>query len=147
MFPDDISEYINNEEMINENTTPTFNGKSFLYDFKKGDFIYKNGAPIEVDGIKAIRIWIEKVIRTERFKFNVYKDVNYGITLEDLIGSSLPKDYIKSEMIRELEESILTNPYIDELKDWSFVVDGSTWIVGFTVITKSDEVIEMGVDI
>lgn len=147
MFPDDISEYINNEEMINENTTPTFNGKSFLYDFKKGDFIYKNGAPVEVDGIKAIQIWIEKVIRTERFKFNVYKDVNYGITLEDLIGSSLPKDYIKSEMIRELEESILTNPYIDELKDWSFVVDGSTWTISFTVITKTDEVFVMGVEI
>lgn len=147
MFPDDISEYINNEEMINENTNPTFNGKSFLYDFKKGDFIYKNGAPVEVDGIKAIQIWIEKVIRTERFKFNVYKDVNYGITLEDLIGSSLPKDYIKSEMIRELEESILTNPYIEELKDWSFVVDGSEWTISFTVITKTDEVFEMGVEI
>lgn len=147
MFPEDISNYINDEEVINENTTLTFNGKSFLYDFKKGDFIYKNGAPIEVDGIKAIQIWIEKVIRTERFKFNVYDGINYGITLEDLIGSNLPKGYIESEMKRELEESILNNPYIEELINWSFIVDGSQWIVGFTVITNSDEVIEMGVDI
>ena len=135
MFPEDISEYIENEVVINESTTPTYTGKTFLYDFKKGDFIYKNGSPVEVDGIKALKIWIEKVIRTERFKFNIYEDVEYGIRIEDLIGSSLPKGFSESEMKRELTESILTNPYIEELINWSFKVDGSEWTIGFTVVS------------
>ncbi|MGE6513379.1 DUF2634 domain-containing protein [Lysinibacillus sphaericus] len=147
MFPDDISDYIKNEDYINDNTLPAFTGKTFLYDFNKGDFIYKNGAPVEVDGIKAIQIWIEKVIRTERFKFNIYDGVDYGVTIEDLIGSNLPRGFIESEMKREFTESLLTNPYIEELINWSFKIDGSEWTISFTVITTTEEVLEMGVKI
>lgn len=135
MFPEDVGQYLVTEENDAINRTPTYNGRSFLYDFKRGDFIYKNGAPIEVTGLKALEIWIEKVIRTERFRFNVHKDVNYGVTIEDLIGSLLPRGYIESEMTRELTESILENPLIDDLTNWNFEVDGSKWTISFTVQT------------
>lgn len=144
MFPEDVEDYLVNEDLNMEQTTTSFNGKSFLYDFNKGDFIYKNGAPVEVDGIKAIQIWIEKVIRTERFKFNIYDGVEYGVTIEDLIGSNLPKGFIESEMKRELTESILMNPYIEELVDWSISVNGSEWTISFTVVT-TEETFEMEV--
>ena len=135
MFPDDVEQFLVTEGNEANNTAPVYNGRSFLYDFKKGDFIYKNGTPIEVTGLKALEVWIEKVIRTERFRFNVHKGVNYGVTIEDLIGSLLPRGYIESEMTRELTESILENPLVDDLTNWNFEVEGSLWTISFTVHT------------
>lgn len=135
MFPEDVAEYIENEEIVENDTSSTFNGRTFLYDFKNGDFIYKNGAPVEVVGIKALQVWIEKVIRTERFRFKIYEDIEYGVSIEDLIGSMLPRGFKESEMKRELTESILLNPFVEELTDWSFVTDGSEWTIAFTVVS------------
>ena len=38
-------------------------------------------------------------------------------------------------MTRELTEAILTNPFVDDLTEWKFEVDGSQWTVSFTVQT------------
>lgn len=138
MFPEDVAEYIENEELTANDTSTTFNGRAFLYDFKKGDFIYKNGAPIEVTGMKALEVWIEKVIRTERFRFKIYEDIEYGVSIEDLIGSMLPRGFTESELKRELTESILLNPFVEELTDWAFDINGSEWRIAFTVVTIDD---------
>lgn len=135
MFPEDVAEYIENEEITTNDTSSTFNGRTFLYDFKIGDFIYKNGAPIEVVGIKALQVWIEKVIRTERFRFKIYEDIEYGVSIEDLFGSMLPKGFVESELKRELTESILLNPFVEEVTDWDFEIEGSEWKIAFTVIS------------
>lgn len=136
MFPADVQTYLTNEDMeISERDASTFNGTTFLYDFKKGDYVYRNGAPIIVEGQKALEIWIEKVIRTERFKFKIYESVEYGVTIEDLIGSNLPYSFLDSEMKRELTESILRNPFIENLKEWKFEREGSLWTITFTVET------------
>lgn len=134
MFPADVQTYLTNEDMeISERDARTFNGTTFLYDFKKGDYVYRNGAPIIVEGQKALEIWIEKVIRTERFKFKIYDNVEYGVTIEDLIGSNLPYSFLDSEMKRELTESILKNPFIENLSEWKFEREGSLWTITFTL--------------
>lgn len=136
MFPTDIQTYLENEDMeIVQQETRDFNGTTFLYDFQKGDFVYRNGAPIIVEGQKALEIWIEKVIRTERFKFKVYDNAEYGVTIEDLIGSNLPYSFLDAEMKRELTEAILRNPYIENLSEWKFEREGSLWTITFTVET------------
>ncbi|AVK82461.1 hypothetical protein C3943_02310 [Lysinibacillus sp. B2A1] len=146
MFPADVQTYLTNEDMeISERDARTFNGTTFLYDFKKGDYVYRNGAPIIVEGQKALEIWIEKVIRTERFKFRIYDNVEYGVTIEDLIGSNLPYSFLDSEMKRELTESILKNPLIENLSEWKFEREGSLWTITFTVETV-DGSFEMGVE-
>lgn len=145
MFPEDVQEYLENETLIEESTnTATFNGKSFLFDFKKGDFVYKNGSLVEVEGKEALKTWIEKIIRTESFKFNIYENVDYGISIDDLIGSTLPRGFIESELKRELTEAILRNPLVDDLTDWKFEKDGSKWTIAFTVET-TEETFEMEV--
>lgn len=149
MFPNDIESFLENEDVAIETDSTVFNGTSFLYDFTKGDFIYKNGAPVMVNGIEALRVWIEKIIRTEKFKFNVYQSVEgnseYGVSIEDLIGSNLPQGFIESEMKRELTESITKNPYIDELTEWSFEREGSKLTINFTVVLSDETTFEMEV--
>ena len=87
--------------------------KSFLYDFSLGDFIVRDGKLIECDGLDAVKVWIEKILRTEKGRFRIYEDTEYGIHLEDLIiGNSYSASFIESELKREIEEALLQNPQI-----------------------------------
>lgn len=109
-------------------------GKSFLFDFKKGDFALRDGRLVEIEGIKAIQVWIEKVLRTQKFRWVIYEDVNYGCTIEDLIiGHSYPKSFLESELKREITDAVLKHPQIESLSDWDFVrVDDKLRVI-FTV--------------
>lgn len=119
--------------------SPTvFNGTAFLYDFQKGDFIYKNGAPILVKGKEALNVWIEKIIRTEKFRFGVHKDTEYGVTIDDLIGGHFPRAFTESEISREITESLLKNEYIKNVSGWLFNYVDSTLEISFTVETDEE---------
>lgn len=122
MFPED--ELNINESLITENEENIFSGKAFLYDFEKGDFIYKNGSPILVEGREALQVWIEKCLRTMRFKALVHKNLEYGLNIEDLIGSVFDTDFVNAEIERECREALLKNPYIKSIEDFTFVMDG-----------------------
>lgn len=135
MFPEINIDFVVTDTVQNGNTIAEYNGKTFLYDFKLGDFIYRNGAPIEVTRIEALKIWIEKVIRTERDRFKIYENVVYGVYLEDLIGTNMPKGFTESEITREITEGISDNPFVIEVKDWRFERIDSVMNVYFTVVS------------
>lgn len=139
MFPDDAEEYLDSEDIaIETEETAVFNGTSFLYDFAKGDFIYRNGAPIKVTGIAALKVWIEKIIRTEKFKWGIYKDVDLGPQLEDLIGSNFPSGFIQSEIKREISDALLVNPYIDSIEDLTYELVDDRGTITFTVNSNGE---------
>lgn len=118
---------------VEEVTQPITRGKAFLFDYKKGDFIYKNGAPITVEGKEALKEWINKLIRTEKFKFKIYENMEYGISLENLLGSKLPRTFIKSELQRELTEGINKHEDVTGVSSWDFQTEGSRWTIYFRV--------------
>ena len=60
MFPDSNSVTVNNETKSSSGT------KSYLFDFGSGDFVVRDGKLIECDGIDAIKVWTEKILRTEK---------------------------------------------------------------------------------
>lgn len=87
--------------------------KSYLFDFNTGDFIVRDGKLIECDGIDAVKVWIEKILRTEKGRFHIYDNTEYGAHLEDLIiGNSYTVAFIESELKREIEDALLQNPQI-----------------------------------
>ena len=87
--------------------------KSYLFDFDTGDFVVRDGKLIECDGLDAVKIWIEKILRTEKGRFKIYDDTEYGTRLEDLIvGNSYSVSFIESELKREIEDALLQNPQI-----------------------------------
>ncbi|SKC82860.1 DUF2634 domain-containing protein [Maledivibacter halophilus] len=97
-------------------------GKSFLFDFKKGDFPLKDGRLIEVTGIQALMVWIEKTLRTEKYRYKVYEreDKNeYGVILEDLIiGNNFPHTFVEAEVKREISQALTSHPMIQSLSNW-----------------------------
>ncbi|UPW82720.1 DUF2634 domain-containing protein [Lysinibacillus sp. Ag94] len=110
-------------------------GKSFLYDFEKGDFVIKNGKMVEVHGLETLKQWILKVLKTERFRFRIYKGIPYGVTLEDLIGSSLPRAFIEAEIKREVTASLMEHTHIQAIQEWQFTRDGKWMRIKFRVVT------------
>lgn len=163
MFPKiDINEVFNEIEEENE---LEYNGKSFLYDFEKGDFVYRKGNPILVTKKDALKIWIEKALRTQIYNYKIYSNIEddgylshreYGSNLFNLIlGKKLPNLVIRAEAQRDVEETLSQNPYIKRIEN--FEIDtgsdiGKNWvgIIKFDVITiyeDDDKIIPMEVKI
>lgn len=95
--------------------------KTYLFDFDKGDFVIRDGKLIECDGVEAIKVWIEKILRTEKGRFKIYDNTEYGCHLEDLIiGNSYTMEFIEAELKREIEEALLQHPKIQSIN--SFVL-------------------------
>ncbi|MEK4247588.1 DUF2634 domain-containing protein [Psychrobacillus sp. FSL K6-2684] len=128
-----ITELEFNTQELPETLPPL--GKSFLYDYSKGDFVLVNGKMVELYGLESLKAWIMKGMKTEKFRFRIYDNEPYGTTLEDLIGSSLPRAYIEAEIKREVTSFLLTHPYIQNVEEWSFIRDGKWMRIFLRVIT------------
>lgn len=128
-----ITELEFNTQELPETLPPI--GKSFLYSFELSDFVLKDGKMIELHGLESLKMWIRKVLKTERFRFRIYANTPYGVTLEDLIGSSLPRAYIEAEIKREVTTSLLRHTHIESINEWSFVRDGKWMFIRFRVVT------------
>lgn len=141
MLPDIIDE-MNIDEATENETTDVINvGKSFLFDFNKGDFVLQDGKFIEVYGDESLKVWIEKILRTEKFKFKIYEKYNdtdeYGITLQDLItGYDYPLDFVKSEVEREVTNALLKHPAINRLENWNIEKNNPALKISFVVVLK-----------
>lgn len=112
-------------------------GKSFLFDFNTGDFVLKDGRLVEVLGIEAVKVWIEKILRTEKYRYKVYEreDKNeYGVVLEDLVvGNNFPKVFVESELKREITKALTRHPIIKSLTDWKIEKKNPTLNISFKV--------------
>ena len=134
MFPE------TDELLISENTVENTGGtKSFLYDFSKGDFVIRDGKLVPCDSLEAIKVWIEKIIRTEKNRFPIYDGTEYGCYLEDLIiGNNYTVEFVEAELKREIEEALLQHPKITSIG--SFTLHRDKTLLSVTLeVNISDE--------
>jgi len=123
------------EITVTQNTADNSGGtKTYLFDFDKGDFVVLDGKLIECDGIEAIRVWIEKIIRTEKGRYQIYDGTEYGCHLEDLIiGNNYTVEFIEAELKREIEEALLQNPQITNVSSFNLTRDKGSITVALEV--------------
>ena len=134
MFPK-IAELEFEADNIPESPPPI--GKTFLYDYDKGDFVYQNGGLIALYGKDALKEWIKKIIKTEAGRFKIYEGTDYGVGIETMIGK-LPREVINGELQRVVTESLTDHPHIDDIEDWEFDQSGTRMNVSFTVVTPDE---------
>lgn len=131
--------FIDYSKQVAESQKET-DGKTFLIDFKRGKMLRKNGKLIKTDDERAVRMWLEKVLLTEKYKWNIYKSngINqYGMTYKaNLQGQRFPTPVLYSEFIRELKETILKNKQIIEIKNIDIQLIKHTLETKFTVVLK-----------
>ena len=90
---------------------PTF--KEYAIDFKTGEYIKDENNDIKVlEKNEALKVWIFKASKTERFRYvDVHSD-NYGSELETNIGTIYQKSVKDALMINQIRDTLLVNPYI-----------------------------------
>lgn len=107
---------------------------TYLFDYDQGDFVRQDGKLVELTGEEAIKSWIEKVLRTSKTESRIYKGETYGTTYRDLImGSSFPKDFIDSEVKRDITEALLEHPAIQDVDNFELLYDEDVIKIRFKV--------------
>ena len=136
MFPNDVDLdiQVNTVDDTQDITAGTI-GRSIKFDYDKKEFIVDEGKLVEPTKIDAIKQWIELYIRTEINKYAIYTD-SFGIDTRGLLGYRLPRGYQVAEIMRRINEGILTKcPDVKSVSDWDF--DKGTF--SFKVTTNTGE--------
>ena len=133
MFPNSTDITINNESDTSSGT------KSYIFDFTTGDFVVRDGKLIECDGISAIKVWIEKILRTEKGRCPIYDNTEYGCHLEDLIiGNSYTAEFIEAELKREIEDALKQNSQITSVTNFKITRNKNAITVTLEVVLNDE---------
>ena len=88
--------------------------KEYAIDFKTGEYI-KEGNDIKLlEKNEALKVWIFKALKTERFRYMDVHSDDYGSELETNIGTIYQKSVKDALMINQIRDTLLVNPYILE---------------------------------
>lgn len=126
-FTVDVPEVEDREEEL-----PVF--RELAYNYEKNCLLRRGGKPYLVEKDDALQIWIYKALRTKRFVWQAYTHT-YGSEIENVIGLSNDPDIIDSEIRRYITETLMVNPYLQELSDFTFKHEKDFVTVAFTVTT------------
>ena len=118
--------------------TPAQTGtRSYLFDFNKGDFVVRDGKLGECDGMDAMKVWIEKILKTEKGRYRIYDGTGYGCQLEDLIiGNTYTLEFTEAELKREVEEAILKNPLVISVSNFTLTKTANALTIQIEVKTN-----------
>lgn len=119
-------------------------GVSFDFDFEAGEFILIDGKLKEIDGKQALKVWINKIIDTDKDKFDIYKidSENYGLSLKEHLHNSKHSGLVYANIQNELETMLTTHPDIYGLNNFEFTRNKRTLTVNFTINTAYGEITE-----
>ena len=133
MFP-------NSTDITIDNKSDTSSGtKSYMFDFENGDFVVRDGKLIECDSINAIKVWIEKILRTEKGRYPIYDNTEYGCHLEDLIiGNSYTAEFIEAELKREIEDALKQNSQITSVTNFNITRNTNAITVTLEVVLNDE---------
>ena len=89
--------------------------KEYAINFKTGEYIKDENNDIKVlEKNEALKVWIFKALKTERFRYADVHSDNYGSELETNIGTIYQKSVKDALMINQIRDTLLVNPYILE---------------------------------
>lgn len=119
--------------------------RNFDFDFESGEFRFKNKNPVPRDGADALRVWVEKCLRTQIGKYAIYKNEQYGANIEDLVvGGSYGSGFTESELRREIEDALTRHDDIESVSNFSLSAAGNKMTINFTLHTAFGEIEEAG---
>ncbi|MDD6937031.1 MAG: DUF2634 domain-containing protein [Clostridiales bacterium] len=143
LFPD-----IDQSAVLNLDTTQAADtiAAGFVYDHEAGHFVLVDGSPRQVTGAEAVREWIGMMLRVRRGLDEVFSGLSTtpGIDRDGLIGSrSLPAGFQRSELMREIRETLALCPTIQSSDGFSFRRAGRALEISFTVTLRTGETLEV----
>lgn len=88
--------------------------KEYAIDFKTREYIKDENGIKVLEKNEALKVWIFKALKTERFRYTDVHSDNYGSELENNIGTIYQKSVKDALMINQIRDTLLVNPYILE---------------------------------
>ena len=88
--------------------------KEYAIDFKTRKYIKDENGIKVLEKNEALKVWIFKALKTERFRYTDVHSDNYGSELETNIGTIYQKSVKDALMINQIRDTLLVNPYITE---------------------------------
>lgn len=88
--------------------------KEYAIDFKTGEYVKDENSIKVLEKNEALKVWIFKALKTERFRYADVHSNNYGSELETNIGTIYQKSVKDALMINQIRDTLLVNPYILE---------------------------------
>ncbi len=139
----DPQEYISEEEITDEELPVA---REWAWDFMKNEFKLRNEEMYIAEGDEAIKIWIWKIFQTPRYRYLIY-DWDYGHELEDFIGHTGTREYIKAEVTRMVEEAIYASleGYVLNIYDLDIDIENDKLYINFKIDTPYNEGVEIDV--
>lgn len=135
-----IFPFINPEtaEKASDADLPLF--QEYAYDFETNELkTDRSGKTYLVSGNEALRTWIYFALLTARYRYTAHS-AGYGSEIEEeLLGEPLSDDIVQSELERYITESLMVNPYIEELSEFDIKADGDRAEVSFKCRTVYGE--------
>lgn len=111
--------FVTGTRSSDEEKLPLF--KEYAWDFYNDSFkLDGNGQMILLEGDEALKVWIIKTLRTERYRHLAYS-WRYGLSMYKLINKVMAVGERRSELRRYITESLMANPYIKAVKSIEFV--------------------------
>lgn len=101
-----------------ESNLPIF--MEYAIDFKTGQHLINKETSdiIILEENEALRVWIFKALKTERFRYKeIYSD-SYASELRTNIGTVYQKSVKDALMINQIKDCLLANPYILDCYDF-----------------------------
>ncbi|MCX8132026.1 MAG: DUF2634 domain-containing protein [Clostridia bacterium] len=133
------------QDIVKVNKSVSY-GRSPIFDFEAGEFKTVDRKVYIGEGVQVLKNWIEKTIRTERFRFPIYS-FDYGITLEELVVRDFPYEVLVNEIKEQIAEALMQDIRIDGIGNFEFERNGSYLNIGFEVTTFDRKIIGMEVSI
>lgn len=143
IFPQSNTTVTNN--IIISSTQPAY-GKSPIFDFSTGEFKMVDGKVYIGEGVEVLKNWIEKTLRTERYRFPIYS-FNYGVVLEELVAKDIPYELLVNELQNQITDALIRDNRITQVGNFKFARGKDSLAIEFEVTTFDNQVIEMGVDV
>lgn len=86
--------------------------REYAIDFKTGEYLRgENNDVITLEKNEAVKVWIYKALKTERFRYFIYSS-SYGSELCEHIGTVYNKSIKDALMINEIKACLLVNPLL-----------------------------------
>lgn len=135
-----------NETETQESELPLF--KEMAIDFETGEPIIENNEIVTLEGSEALKVWIWRALKTERYKYKAYSN-NYGNELKEQLGTIYDKTIKDAILENEIRECLGVNPYIVRLHSFSIETPEGMQhpYIYFSVDTVYGTIENMGVDI
>lgn len=127
-----------NAESYTDRPETSAEKKSYVFDFKKGEFVTRDGKNVIVTGNERIKVWIEKLIRTELGRYQIYEGTTYGVRFPTSVIGLRDRDYIRDAISSELRAKLTENEEITSVREITVNFERAAVYVSAAVITVYD---------